>query len=192
MANIAVFASGNGSNFQAIIDFEKQGKLNGNIKLLVSDNKNAYAIERANNDHIKTYIFNSKEYKNKVMQEQELLKVLKEHNIDYIILAGYMRLIGKTLLNEYANKIINIHPSLLPAFKGLDAIGQAIEYGVKVMGVTIHYVDSGMDTGKIITQDSFRLTGVESKEQIEAQVHAIEHRLYPLTLSEIFKGKGEL
>lgn len=190
MVNVAVFASGNGSNFQAILDFEQLGNLNGKVKLIVSDNQDAYALERANNAGVDSFVFEPKQYKKKREYELEIIDVLEENNIDYIVLAGYMRLIGKSLLEKYEGKIINIHPSLLPAFKGLDAIGQAIEYGVKVMGVTVHYVDSGMDTGQIIAQDSFRLTGSESKEQIEAQVHAIEHRIYPETLSQLFKNRG--
>jgi phosphoribosylglycinamide formyltransferase-1 len=191
MVKVAVFASGNGSNFQAILDFEKQGKLNANISLLVCDNKGAYCIDRANSSNVETFVFNPKEYPSKQSYEESILSKLIEDQIDYIVLAGYMRLIGPTILNKFENKIINIHPSLLPAFKGLDAIGQALEYGVQVMGVTIHYVDSGMDTGTIIAQDAFRLTKEETKDQIEAQVHAIEHRLYPITLSKIFQGDNQ-
>ncbi len=187
MVNIAVFASGNGSNFQAIIDFEKQNKLNAHIALLVCDNDRAHCIDRANKNKVESFVFDPKSFNKKKDYEQEILKVLEDKAVDYIVLAGYMRLIGPTILNKYQNRIINIHPSLLPAFKGLDAIGQALDYGVQVMGVTIHYVDSGMDTGQIIAQDAFRLTKEETKDQIEAQVHAIEHRLYPITLSKIFE-----
>jgi len=187
MINVAVFASGNGSNFQAIIDFEKQGKLNGNVKLLVCDNKDAICIKRAEQGQIDTFIFSAKDYQNKADYETAILGKLDEYHIDYVVLAGYMRLIGPTILDRYDRRIVNIHPSLLPAFQGLDAIGQALDYGVQVMGVTIHYVDSGMDTGDIIAQDAFRLTKEETKDQIEAQVHAIEHRLYPITLSKLFK-----
>lgn len=192
MNRLAVFASGSGTNFQAIVDAIKNKSLNINVCLLICDKKDAFVIERAKVEGIDTFIFNAKDYKTKAEYEKDILEVLDKQGIDFIALAGYMRLIGNTLLDEYEGRIVNIHPSLLPAFKGKDAIGQAIKYGVKVMGVTIHYVDSGMDTGNIIAQESFRLIGNETKEQIEAQIHAIEHRLYPQTLKMLLENKEEV
>ena len=183
MKNLAIFASGSGSNFQAIIDDGISADVE--IKLLVCDNKDAYAIKRAKKSGIDTFIFSAKEYKTKGDYEKDILAELKERNISFIALAGYMRLIGNVLLDEFENKIINIHPSLLPAFMGKDAIGQAFEYGVKVMGVSIHYVDSGMDTGKIIAQESFDVKDNMSKEEIEKNIHSIEHKLYPNTLRKL-------
>lgn len=187
MKKIAIFASGNGSNFEAIVEAVKRKYLYCDIELLVCDKKGAYAITRANNHNIDTFVFNPKDYKNKEEYEKEILEELVSKKIDLIVLAGYMRLIGNTLLSMFEDRIINIHPSLLPAFKGKDAIGQAIDYGVKVMGVTVHYVDSGMDTGRIIEQDSFRLMGNETTSDIEEQIHAIEHRLYPKVIKDLLR-----
>ncbi len=185
MKKLAIFASGSGTNFEAIINAQKEGMLHADIALLVCDKENAYAIKRALNHNIETLVFNPKQFEDKKAYEEHILNKLEEANIDFIALAGYMRLIGPTLLNAYEGRIVNIHPSLLPAFKGKDAIGQAINYGVTVMGVSIHYVDSGMDTGSIIEQDAFKLYGNETHAEIEEQVHAIEHRLYPRVLERL-------
>lgn len=187
MKRLAVFASGNGTNFQAIIDKVNNGQLKILVPLLIVDKKNAYALERAKKANVDAYFINPKDYETKALYEEEIIKLLKKYDIDFIALAGYMRLIGDTLLNEYEGRIINIHPSLLPAFKGKDAIGQAFQYGVKIMGVTIHYVDKGMDSGKIIAQDSFKLMALDTLEDVEANIHAIEHRLYPEVLKNLLE-----
>lgn len=189
MKKIAIFASGSGSNFQAILDSIKSGYLDADISLMVCDKSDAYVIKRAEVNNIETFIFNPKDYNNKEAYETEILKKLKENDIDLIVLAGYMRLFGKTLLNEFEGRIINIHPSLLPAFKGKDAIDMALNYGVKVIGVTVHWVDEGMDTGKIIDQESFKLSGNETKKEIEEKIHNIEHKLYPKVIKDIVSGK---
>ncbi|MEI5907362.1 phosphoribosylglycinamide formyltransferase [Bacillus spongiae] len=186
MKKIAVFASGNGSNFQALVDAEKQGDLQVSIELLVCDKPNAFVIQRAQAAGIPVYSFNPKDYSSKEEFEREILHELANRDIEFIVLAGYMRLIGKTLLHHYVNKIVNIHPSLLPAFPGKDAVGQAIEAGVKVMGVTIHFVDAGMDTGKIIAQEAFPIPPTATREKIEEEIHKIEHSLYPKTLNYLF------
>jgi phosphoribosylglycinamide formyltransferase-1 len=190
MKKIAVFASGSGSNFEAIVKAQKEGTLNAEVSLLVCDKEFAFAIKRAEKFGIETLVVDPKAFENKKAYETHILNKLDDLKIDFIALAGYMRLIGETLLNAYEGRMVNIHPSLLPAFKGKDAIGQAIAYGVQVMGVSIHYVDAGMDTGRIIAQDAFKLYGNESHEEIEEQVHAIEHRLYPRVLERLL-NKGE-
>jgi len=159
MKKIAVFASGYGSNFEAIVRASKNRILEGEISLLVCDNPNANAINIAKKENIDIFTFDPKEYDSKSDYESEILNKLLDYNIELIALGGYMRLIGPKLLNDYKNKIVNIHPSLLPAFKGKNAIEKALDYGVKVIGITIHYVDEGMDTGKIIYQDCFKLEG---------------------------------
>ena len=151
MKNIAVFASGFGSNFQAIIDAVDAHTLDANIALLVSDKPNCKAVERANTHGIDAFVFSSKDYENKEAYETAILQELQLRNVDYIILAGYMRFIGKVLLQHYPNKIINLHPALLPSFAGAHGIEDAYRYGVKVFGITIHFVDEGMDTGDIRT-----------------------------------------
>ena len=188
MKKIAVFASGSGTNFQAIIDSIKHGQLDAEIKLLVCDHPNAYCIERAENENIPRFVFSAKKYAEKKEYEQEIIQKLNDLDVEYIILAGYMRLIGSTLLKPFENRIINIHPSLLPAFPGKDAIGQALEAKVKTSGVTIHFVDEGMDTGPIIAQQAVELSDAETIESLQEKIHAIEHELYPATLQKVFNG----
>lgn len=190
MKNIAVFASGSGSNFQAIIDAVKSGHLEANINLLVCDKPGAYAIERAANEGIPSFVFTAKEYATKSLYEEDILHHLKENQVDFIVLAGYMRLIGSTLLQKFEGRIINIHPSLLPAFPGKDAIGQALQANVKVSGVTVHYVDAGMDTGPIIAQKAVEISEEETKESLQAKIHEVEHELYPAVIQRLFHSEG--
>ncbi|MGG3804096.1 phosphoribosylglycinamide formyltransferase [Metabacillus fastidiosus] len=185
MKKIAVFASGNGSNFQAILDQIKAGTLLAEIGLVVCDKPGAAVIKRAENENIPFFHFLPKDYDSKEQFEAEILAHLRKHSIDLVVLAGYMRLIGSTLLEAYGKKMINIHPSLLPAFPGKDAIGQAIDAGVKVTGVTVHYVDEGMDTGPIIAQKSVEITDEDTKETVEEKVHRMEHVLYPTVIQKI-------
>lgn len=177
--NIALFASGSGSNFQAIVDAIEKEKLPISIALLVCDNPSAFVIERAHKHQIKTLVLNPKSFKNKEEYEQVIVNELVHKNVTWIFLAGYMRIIGKTLLQAFHNKIVNIHPALLPSFPGAHGIKDAYDYGVKIFGVTIHFVDEGVDTGKIIDQESFKINGNESMDEIETRIHQIEHQLYP-------------
>lgn len=191
MRKIAVFASGNGSNFQAIIDVVKSGELEADIAILVCDKPGAFAIERANAAHIPTFAFNPKEYSTKEAYEEAILEKLTSFGVEFIVLAGYMRLIGSTLLGKYAGRIVNIHPSLLPAFPGKDAIGQALEAKAEWSGVTIHYVDEGMDTGPIIVQERIRLNEKETRESLQRKIQNIEHKLYPSIL-QMLLTRGEV
>ncbi len=185
MKKLAVFASGSGSNFQAIADAVKEGKLKAEICLLVCDKPEAYVIERAKKEGVPQFVFRPKDYPDKAAYEREILQELKKKEIDFIALAGYMRLIGPTILEEYEGRIVNIHPSLLPSFPGKDAIGQAMAAGVKVTGVTIHYVDEGMDTGPIIAQKAVEVEENETRESLEKKIHAVEHQLYPAVLQKL-------
>lgn len=187
MKNIAVFASGTGTNFEAIQKAIEDHKLEASIECVVADHVDAKVVEKARKKNIEVFAFDPKSYPSKKDYEKEIVALLERKNVSLIVLAGYMRLCGEVLLNAYEGKIINIHPSLLPAFKGKDAIGQAIDYGVKVMGVTIHYVDSGMDSGKIIAQKSFDVEENMNREEIEASIHAIEHVLYPAVIQKLLE-----
>ncbi|MCZ0755937.1 phosphoribosylglycinamide formyltransferase [Anoxybacillus sp. J5B_2022] len=184
---LAIFASGSGTNFQAIVDAVKRGELAAEVALLVCDRPEAKVVERAKKEGIPTFVFRPKEYATKADFEQDILAQLTKHGIAFIALAGYMRLIGPTLLSAYEGRIVNIHPSLLPAFPGKDAIGQAYRYGVKITGVTVHYVDEGMDTGPIIAQRAVSIEEGESLEQVERKIHAIEHELYPSVLKTLLE-----
>ncbi|GAA0345072.1 phosphoribosylglycinamide formyltransferase [Bacillus carboniphilus] len=187
MKNIAIFASGSGSNFQAIVDAVKNGTLEANVELLVCDKPGAFVIDRAEIESIPSFVFLPKSFTNKEEYERVILEELQEKQIDFIVLAGYMRLIGPTLLEAYEGRIVNIHPSLLPAFPGKDAIGQALDAKVKVSGVTVHYVDAGMDTGPVIAQEQVELSENETKESLQAKIHEIEHHLYPAVIQQILQ-----
>jgi phosphoribosylglycinamide formyltransferase 1 len=184
---IAVFASGSGSNFAAIMKSIRQGHLQGvEVELLVCDRPGAYVEERAKAESVPVLSIRPKDFKDKADYEQAILEQLHEKKIDFIVLAGYMRLIGSTMLHAFEGRMINLHPSLLPAFQGKDAIGQALAYGVKVTGVTVHFVDEGMDTGPIIAQRVVWIEENETRETLTAKIQEQEH----LLLSEVI-GKIE-
>lgn len=189
MKNIAVFASGNGSNFEAIAKACQDGIIKANLVLLFSDKKNAYVLERAKKYNITSKVITLKSCENKEEYENKILAVLKPLNIDYIFLAGYMKICDSTLLNAYPNRIINIHPALLPAFKGAHAILDAYNYGVKVFGITIHYVSPELDGGKIIAQDIISYQEGDSIEVVEEKIHALEHKLYVKTICKLLEEK---
>jgi phosphoribosylglycinamide formyltransferase 1 len=191
MKKIAVFASGNGSNFQVLLDAVNKGTLQAEISLLVCDRPGAFVIDRAEKGEVPVFVFQPKEFKDKGEYESQILALLKERNVEWIILAGYMRLIGQTLLQAYEGKIVNIHPSLLPSFPGKDAVGQALEAGVKQTGVTVHYVDAGMDTGEIIAQEVVEMIPGETRESLQAKIQKVEHDLYPTVVKTLLNGKKE-
>lgn len=185
--HLAVFASGTGSNFDAIQQAIEEGALDADITLVVSDVPTSAVIDKAKRKGLKTFVFNPQSYPNKRAFEIEIVEALQEADADFIILAGYMRLIGPTLLHAYEGKIVNIHPSLLPSFKGLDAIGQAFDAGVKITGVTIHYVDEGMDTGRIIAQEAVKVEDTYERDDLQRAIQAVEHRLYPVTIKTLLQ-----
>ncbi len=187
MTKMALFASGSGTNVQAIIDEARAGRLDGEPVLLVCDRPGAKVVDRAEAAGIPIYEVKPKDFANKAAYETAVLEKLRHYEADWIVLAGYMRLVGSTLLQAYEGRIVNIHPSLLPAFPGLDAIGQAFDAGVKVSGVTIHFVDEGMDTGPVIAQEAVYITGEDTKESLQKKIQQVEHRLYPATLNTLFQ-----
>ncbi|MFF0829989.1 phosphoribosylglycinamide formyltransferase [Brevibacillus sp. NPDC003359] len=175
---LAIFASGSGSNFEAIVQAVQDGRLAGvEVALLVCDKPGAKVLERAERLGIDSFVFQPKEYADKAAFEQEIVAQLQKRDISLVVLAGYMRLVGETLLSSYEGKIINLHPSLLPAFPGKDAIGQALAYGVKMTGVTVHLVDAGLDTGPIIAQIPVAVQEADTAETLAARIHAVEHEL---------------
>lgn len=184
---LAVFASGNGSNFEAIARACADGRIDAEVALCVTDKPGAYVTERARKAGVPVVEFRPKDFASKADFETMLLGHLREKGVDLICLAGYMRIIGDVLLENYGGRIINIHPSLLPAFRGADAIGQALEYGVKIFGVTIHYVDSTLDGGKIIAQAAVEYDG-NDRDELEPMIHAREHVLYPETIARLIKN----
>lgn len=185
----AVFASGKGTNLQAIIRAVKKGKISASLALVVSDNKEAYALKRAKRAKIKTIIVEAKNFSTREDYDTEIVKILEQEKIDFIVLAGFMRIITSVLINKFRNKILNIHPALLPSFKGTHAIVDAFNYGVKFAGVTVHFVDEKMDHGPIILQGLVKIKEDDTLETLEAQIHKIEHKIYPEAIRLFSEGK---
>lgn len=186
MKNIAVFASGNGSNFEVIATACEQGILPAKVVLMVCDKPQAMAVERAKKHGIESFVFSPKDYASKADYEREIVRLLDERKVDLVCLAGYMRIVSEVLLVAYQGRIINIHPSLLPAFKGAHAVEQAVAYGVKVYGITVHWVDASLDGGKIIAQRAFEYDGSDADE-VHRIGQKIEHTLYIEVIDKLLK-----
>lgn len=192
-SRIAVFASGQGSNFAALVQAQQEGKLGGgSIELLVSDKPEAPVAQRAEEAGIPALLLRPKDFAGRELYEAAIVAELQRRDIGLIVLAGYMRLISPVLLEPYAGRIINIHPSLLPAFAGKDAIGQALDYGVKLTGVTVHFVDGGMDTGPVIAQRSVEVKPGDTADSLAERIHQVEYGLYPEVVAAFAAGKVEL
>lgn len=187
--NIAVFCSGNGTNLQAIIDAQKKGDITADIALVVSDVADCFALKRAEKSGIKTLIAERKDYKSKDYFENAILKELKIKKIDLIVLAGYMKLLSRNFIKQYEYKILNIHPALLPSFKGTHGIKDAFEYGVKVTGPTVHFVTDDMDRGPIILQATIAVKEDDTKETLAGAIHKEEHRIYPHAIQIFVEGR---
>ncbi len=189
MINIAVFASGKGTNFSAIIKAVKKGTLKANLSLLVCDNPRAGVIARAKRAQVKVALIKREDFPGNKEFETEIIRILKQENIDLIVLAGFMRILGQEILSQYKNRIINIHPALLPSFKGAKGIKDAFDYGMKVTGVTVHFVDELMDHGPIILQQAIKVEESDTEESLEAKIHKLEHKIYPQALKLFTEGK---
>jgi phosphoribosylglycinamide formyltransferase-1 len=187
--NIAVFASGRGSNFTAIIQAAKKGRLKGTLALLVCDNRQAGVINRAKRAKIKVAEILRENFTSKAEFEEKIVRTLKDNKIGLIVLAGFMRLLSPEFVRLYQGRIMNIHPSLLPAFKGEHAIRDAFDYGVKITGVTVHFVDELMDHGPIILQGAVKVEEKDTMESLEVKIHKLEHKLYPEAIALFLEGK---
>lgn len=189
MINIGVLISGRGSNLQAIMDASEKGEIPAKVAVVISDNPDAYGLERAKKHSIPTAVFEPKRFSDKNTYELEIVKTLKHYNVDLVCLAGYMRIVGKVLLEHYYGKMMNIHPSLLPSFPGLHAQRQALEHGVKVSGATVHFVDEGCDTGPIIIQVAVPVLENDTEETLSARILEQEHQIYPQAIKLFAEGK---
>ena len=186
MKQLAVFASGTGSNFEAIARACAEGRLDARVAVLVCDKPGAAVVEKAERFGVETFTFSPKSYPSKAAFETEIVRILDEKKIDLVCLAGYMRIVGEVLLGAYEGRIINIHPSLLPSFKGAHAVEDAVAYGVKVYGITIHWVNADLDGGKIIAQRAFEYDGDDPAE-VHRIGQKIEHALYVETIAKLTK-----
>ena len=187
--NIAVLCSGSGTNLQAIIDSVKSGYLPVKIALVASDNKNAYALERAKSAQIETLALDPKLFKTREDFDREIVKNLKERKIGLAVLAGFMRIISPYFIREYKNKIMNIHPALLPSFKGAHGVKDALRYGVKVTGATVHFVGDKLDHGPIILQKALEVRDNDTEEILLERIHEEEHRIYPEAIKLFVEGR---
>ena len=187
--NIAVFASGNGSNFQAIAEAVKQGRIKANLSILVCDNPDAFVLQRAKKYDVRVFLAERKKFKSKDEFEAGILTVLRKEKIGLIVLAGYMRLLGAGFVEAYSGRIINIHPSLLPSFKGAEGIKDAFLYGVKVTGVTVHFVDEYMDNGPVILQAAIEVEDTDTQETLAEKIHKREHNIYPEAIRLFTEGR---
>lgn len=179
MSNIAVLVSGRGSNLQAIIDSIESGYLHARISVVISDVEGAYALERARKHGIEAVFINPKNFASKELYEEEVLRTLRKHGSELVLLAGYMRILGKTLLSAFRNRILNIHPALLPAFPGLHAQRQAFDHGVKAAGCTVHFVDETLDCGPIILQRCVEVREDDTADTLADRILEQEHKIYP-------------
>ncbi|MGP8319269.1 MAG: phosphoribosylglycinamide formyltransferase [Methanosarcinaceae archaeon] len=188
--NIAVLVSGRGSNLQAIIDsMENKSIENVTIKVVISDVADAYALERAMKHGIDAIFIDPAGFEDKSGYDEELLKVLASYDTELIVLAGYMRIVGKVVISAYKNSILNIHPTLLPSFKGLHSHKQTLDYGVKVSGCTVHFVDEGMDTGPIILQSCVPVLENDTEDSLSERILEQEHKIYPRSIRLFIEGK---
>ena len=186
---IGVVVSGRGSNLQSIIDHIAEGKLNVEVAVVVSDHKEAFALERAAKAGIPTAVVERKGCKDKAEFEDKIDAALRDKGAEVVVLAGFMRILTGHFISRWENKIINIHPALLPSFKGLDAQGQAVDYGVKVAGCTVHFVDEGTDTGPIILQKVVPVLDDDTEETLAARILVEEHKALPEAIQLWADGK---
>ncbi|MBT5258553.1 MAG: phosphoribosylglycinamide formyltransferase [Nitrospina sp.] len=189
---LAVLVSGRGSNLQAIIDSIEREELDASISIVISNTRDAMALQRAKEHEIKTILIDPAKHIDSKEYDKVLTDKLKEYSIDLICLAGYMRILGEEVIQTFEKKIINIHPSLLPAFPGLNAQKQAIEHGVKFSGCTVHFVDLGVDSGPIILQTVVPVYDKDDEKSLSKRILEQEHHLYPKAIKMIKESKVNL
>lgn len=187
--NLGVLASGRGSNLQAIIDEIESGRLKAIIKVLIVDNPEAYAIERAKRHSIEFLYLNPEDYGTKDEYFSAITEELKKRDVELVILAGFMRIVRKPLIEAFPNRIMNIHPALLPSFPGLHGQRQAVEYGVRISGCTVHFVDEGMDTGPIIIQAAVSVSPDDTEETLSKRILRLEHKIFPEAIRLYSEGR---
>jgi phosphoribosylglycinamide formyltransferase-1 len=187
--SVGVLASGRGSNLQAIMNACREGRIPAKVAVVISDKENAYALTRAKKENIPAIYINPGDFPGKKEYEEFVLKSLKKYGVELVCLAGYMRLVGKTILDAFPERIINIHPTLLPAFPGLHGQKQALDYGVRFSGCTVHFVDEGCDTGPIIIQAIVPVLNTDTEETLSERILEQEHRIYPEAIKLICENR---
>ncbi len=190
---VAVLASGRGSNLQAIIDAIEAGRVQAQIVVVISNKKDAGALERARKHGLKDVFVDPKPFAGQLdsreTYDRALLEVLQQHEVDLVLLAGYMKIVTAVLVNAYVNRMMNIHPSLLPSFPGLDVQKKAIDWGCKLAGCTVHFVTEGVDEGPIIIQAAVPIFNEDTPETLAARILVQEHRIYPRAVQLFSEGR---
>ena len=186
---IGVLASGRGSNFQAIIDAVNEGRLLAEVVLLITDNPSAFAIERAGRSGIEAFVMLPRDYPSKDAYYRQIAAELTRRSVDLVVLAGFMRVVGKALIDAFPQRIMNIHPALLPSFPGLHGQGQAIAYGAKISGCTVHFVDEGVDTGPIILQAAVPVDDADTEDTLSEKILRFEHKIFPEAIRLFAEGR---
>jgi len=190
--NIAVLCSGNGTNLQVIIDKVKSGYIPARIAIVISDKAQPRALERAKKARLETLFLNPKNFKPREEFDRELVKKLREKNVDIVVMAGFIRLVTPYFIEAYKDKIINIHPSLLPAFKGAHGIRDALECGVKVTGATAHLVEEELDSGPIVMQKAVKVKENDTEETLAQRIHAAEYKIFPEAIKLLVEGRVKI
>ncbi len=187
--NIGVLISGSGSNLQSLIDHIQEGTLDARVSLVVSSRPDAYGIERAKKAGIPVLVLNREAYADVAAANKRIADALKEAGAEYVVMAGYMRMVTAEVLDSFPDRVVNLHPALLPSFKGAHAIQDAFDFGVKVTGVTVHFANADYDKGPIIAQRAVEVRENDTVEALEARIHAVEHELYPHVVQLLAEGR---
>lgn len=189
---LGILASGQGTNLQAIINGIEKGEIPAEISVVISDRSDAFALERARRHNLKAVYVNPANFHGREDFDREVIRILNAEEVELVILAGFMRLLSPVFVKAFPQRILNIHPSLLPAFPGLEGVKQALDYGVKVTGCTVHFVDEGLDTGPIILQEAVPVYDDDTVETLHQRIHEVEHCLYPQAITLLAQGKVTL
>jgi phosphoribosylglycinamide formyltransferase-1 len=186
---LGVLVSGGGTNLQSIIDATETHMLDAEVALVFSNHSSAFGLERARRHSIPTATLDRNKYETARFYDHALLGILQEHAVDVVVMAGYMRLLGREVLAAYPDRVVNIHPALLPSFPGANGIHDAFDYGVKVTGVTVHFATEEYDAGAIIAQETVPVEEDDTSDTLEARIHEVEHRLYPAALQLLVQDR---
>lgn len=187
-----VLVSGSGTNLQAIIDACASGEIAGGVAVVLSNKLDAFGLERARRSGIPAVFVDPKGHADAAGYNAALRDVLQAHGVEYVVMAGYMKLLGTEVLDAYPDRVINIHPALLPSFPGAHGIRDAFEHGVKITGVTVHFANEVFDEGPIIAQEAVPVREDDTLESLETRIHEVEHRLYPAALAAIADGRATI
>lgn len=190
--NIGVIVSGSGSNFQSIIDQTENGNLDAVIKVVICNNPDAYALERAKKHNIPSVIIDHKDFKDRNEFDEKMIKVLKSYSVELVIMAGFMRVLTPLFIKAFHMRIMNIHPAILPSFQGIHAQERAFDYGVKFSGCSVHFADEGVDTGPVIIQSVVPVYDDDTADTLQERILKEEHRIFPQAIQLYAEGKLEV